>query len=493
LHLGVINDGGNAANDESVTSVMARTTLVATIAGGANAALRVRNLGSGGAGVHAFGAHPGGDGIVGEGGQMFQAVGADDGRGVVAIGGDGTVTGVNGGIGLDAEGGSSMNQTGGQGVQARGGSSDSGSGGIGVQGTGGAGPSGGEGVVGFGGGTGGTQGNGVRGQTNSTANAGVLGSNSGTGPGVFGHSGSSGNGSGIGVRGQSGSGAGVQGESTSGIGLRGTSASSFAVYGTASGPTFGVVGDSAGGGGGVLGVGQTNYGAAGVSAQGNGLLGQAEGAGFGVVGISQVTHGVLGHAVTSGYGVAGLSQSGAGVLGQALSGNALAGLFVGNVQIQGTLHVNGVPVGSAGANAATLEGGQQTADATEPLVEDVGEARIERGRAEVQLDRAFVSRLRGASYQVFLTAYEANLTLHVEHRGRDSFEVRSSGSGAQGGSFGYRVVARVRGGSDRGPAANDARERPANTPVPIQAPRPIEPRELPKPLNPKELPQTPPR
>jgi hypothetical protein len=227
--------------------------------------------------------------------------------------------------------------------------------------------------------------------------------------------------------------------------------------------------ENTGGGAGLIGNAATFYGTIGTSVQGHGALGQADGQGVGLVGFSNQAHGVLGMSQGNGHGVVGLSpQNGAGVFGQALGPNGLAGVFFGPVVIQGSLTLNGQPLGGASASAVSSSGADQRT-----LVEDVGEARLNQGRSEVTLNRELVETLRGASYQVFLTEYEANLDLYVASRGRERFEVRSNGAGPASGSFGYRIVAKLADSPDR-PSVN---ERASSLP------KPLERKDLPKPFS----------
>jgi hypothetical protein len=220
--------------------------------------------------------------------------------------------------------------------------------------------------------------NGTTASFTSTASDGVVGSSSsaagvsgtsGSGDGVAGHSNS-----GIGVSGSSGSSTGVFGNSPSGDGVLGVSGSKFGVHGTS--PTgVGVVGDTTSGVGvsgtagsgsssiGVLGsattvagiaVGASNSGG-GVaisahSTTGNAIVGNSTGGGIGVSGTSTGFRGVVGNSDTHG-GVVGFSASGDGTSGiscSACTGAAGifgmghdAGLFQGNVGVNGTFAVSG--------------------------------------------------------------------------------------------------------------------------------------------------------
>jgi hypothetical protein len=153
-------------------------------------------------------------------------------------------------------------------------------------------------------------GSGVRGEVSGASGDGVSGINP-NGTGVHG----------IGVT-------AVRGEATAGIGVFGsatTLSSSEGVRGTS---TSGI---------GVHGIGAT--GVEGETSSGNGVAGYYEGssAGSGVYGQSStnVSYGVQGNS-NPGVGVYGQTSTGTGVYGLSLS-SGLAGKFVGNVQVTGTL------------------------------------------------------------------------------------------------------------------------------------------------------------
>jgi hypothetical protein len=177
---------------------------------------------------------------------------------------------------------------------------------------------GGFGVVGQSGRTGvqgistGSVGNGVFGSCN--ADTGVLGSTQ-TGTGVYGNASSSG-------------GVGVFGKSAGGNGVEGSSPGGTAVYGNG---ILGVFGQGNSGGSGVYGNSNTGIGVWGDS-----------GSSYGVYGHSINGTGVHGKGSNSGmfaegssYGI--ITYGSVGIYAAPTSGNTVAGLFGGNVQIQGNL------------------------------------------------------------------------------------------------------------------------------------------------------------
>ena len=201
----------------------------------------------------------------------------------------------------------------------------------------------------------------------SATNPIILGNNTGSGPGVQGVS----TGGGFGVIGKSnrtgvqgictGSvGNGVWGSSPSDTGVFGSTSTGRGVYGNATGSGgVGVFGQSSGGNGvegsspggtavygnGILGVfGQGNQGGSGVygnSSTGAGVFGQS-GSSDGVYGTS--TNGTGVHGMANGVGVFGeagsygvIARGSVGIYAAPTTGNTIAGLFGGNVQINGNL------------------------------------------------------------------------------------------------------------------------------------------------------------
>jgi hypothetical protein len=239
-----------------------------------------------------------------------------------------------------------------------------------------------------------TGGDGVIGQTRAPHSAGVRGVHTGhfsaiavigeLSQGITGVKGQQGGGSGVG--GDDPSGSGVWGDSTEGAGVVGTSSAAAGVIGD--GATSGVAGSSADGTG-VTGVSENAEGIHGESSAGDGrfvaaikglasnprglgpgVFGESKGSGSGVLGKASHDAGVIGfHSDpylgettvgndASRAGVFGASKDGAGVLGytqaegapavyafgglKALGfGTAPAGLFEGDVRVEGNIDVRG--------------------------------------------------------------------------------------------------------------------------------------------------------
>jgi len=283
---------------------------------------------------------------------------------------------------------------------------------------------------------------------------------------------------------------GVAGVSQSGKGLYGSSISDDAVYGVSSG-AFGVYGQS-----------NATWGIYGTGA--NGVLGKAP-TGIGVLGNSHSSDGVEGTTV-NGRGVWGYSTSGSGVSAQNASktvpalfanntaggptlqlGNATNNAVVlsvdssGNLSVGASAFVNGYAVingsqsvgtdeqvgGNATIEGDALVGGNATINgaltvnggcygcsvthqgvrsyatrASEPILEDLGEAQTDRGFVHVPLERRYASAIsQRPNYLVFITPDGDTRGLFVTNRSLDGFDVREAQGGRGSVSFSYRIVA----------------------------------------------------
>jgi hypothetical protein len=333
----------------------------------------------------------------------------------------------------------------GVGVEGVGGESGTGGPGIGLRGIG---VNGGGGVVGLGSGAGvgvvgtGASGPGVQGE--SQLNDGVFGKSSSDGAGVRGECDT-----GFGVFGKSAvvGFAGVNGLSENGIGTSGLSTDGPGVYAMTTNNS-GVIGISEGSAGGTFGV-------LGISASGVAVFGESlAGAGAGVEGLGKRlgVHGEPGDA--DGVGVYGFSQSHLGVSGftdkgTAVSGvvakpfpaGSLAGHFVGNVLIEGTLTKTGL----IGALVPHSDGSHRllcAIESPESWFEDFGKGRLVNGAAHIALDPDFAAVVDASEYHVFLTPYGDCNGLYVARLTPTSFAVRESDGGNSNVEFAYRLVAR---------------------------------------------------
>jgi len=83
---------------------------------------------------------------------------------------------------------------------------------------------------------------------------------------------------------------------------------------------------------------------------------------------------------------------------------------------------------------------------SENWLEDYGSGTLQRGRAVVHLDAAFVDMANtGIEYHVFLTPKGDAQSLYITNETADGFEVRESAQGSANIGFDYRIVAKRRG------------------------------------------------
>jgi len=280
-----------------------------------------------------------------------------------------------------------------------------------------------------------------------------------TAQGVFGKSISS-----AGVAGTSSSGSGVHGRSVGGIGVVGDSSESIGVYGSAktmpgvrgdSDSQYGVFGISSNGNGVHGWSTQGPAGVSGYSAQKRALQGQSvsgyglwaeSSTGIGVVGYQSANQaggaGVVGFAET-GVGVAAVSRSNVSLYAKSLTN--LAARFDGAVEVHGSFQVIGGPKSAVVPHKDGTHRQLYCMESPECWFEDFGEARVNKGICQVNLDDDFAALVDTSRYQVFLTSYDS-VSLYVSKRGVKSFEIRViadvDGSVAKTVRCAYRIVAR---------------------------------------------------
>lgn len=260
----------------------------------------------------------------------------------------------------------------------------------------------------------GTGQNGVVGTTNSPNGVGVSGDGGSTSVGVIGTGA-------IGVWGQTpaldnSSLNGVLGSATNGTGVAGLSTNHVAVYGYSGSNAVGVQGQS------------TNS--------------------HGLVGFTDATDG---HAGLIGYAN---QAGGIGVIGNAPGGASpgLAGVFNGDVTINGAFRVYGAP-----KNAAVKHPTDNTyrllycEESPESWFADYGRGTLAGDKADITLDPDFAALVHTEEYHVFLTAHGPQ-HLHVAQQSATGFTVVATPLGGVqaggpkavtgGGTFSWRVVAK---------------------------------------------------
>lgn len=245
----------------------------------------------------------------------------------------------------------------------------------------------------------------------ATPNAGVFGTGSRTG--AFGFSGGP---NGVGVLGQC--------DSAIGTGVKGLSAGGFPVVGV-------VIGSGS--------ASNSSPAVYGTGTAGPGVQGQST-AGHGLVGFSSATDGhagLIGYASASG----GIGLKGEGPGGA--FGGGLAGVFNGDVAINGALRVYGSPKNAAVKHPDGTHRLLYCVESPESWFEDFGRATLAGGKAEVKLDPDFAALIHTDDYHVFPVSHDAaSKGLAVTAHRPDGFTVQEHGGGASGGKFSYRIVAR---------------------------------------------------
>jgi hypothetical protein len=204
---------------------------------------------------------------------------------------------------------------------------------------------------------------------------------------------------------------------------------------------------------GVRGETRDRTGVYGSSERASGVLGF--GHRFGVEGISSgqgsdtdptVYAGVYGQ----GHDIGVYSEGLFGIISRSTAGaGGSAGIFDGNVQITGSLLVDGdfsvLPGRIKSAVVRHPDGTLRrlhTLESPDSWFEDFGRAEVVQGHARVELDGDFAALIDADDYHVYLTAEGDSNGLYVSSRTPREFEVREQGNGASKLPFSYRVVAR---------------------------------------------------
>jgi hypothetical protein len=157
----------------------------------------------------------------------------------------------------------------------------------------------------------------------------------------------------------------------------------------------------------------------------------------GVFGSSASRPGVIGTSNTA-VGVVVFSNT-VGIFGQTNNPAGFAGIFQGNVAVNGTL--------SATVKNAVVpfpDGTQRVlhcVESPEHWFEDFGTARLKNGRATVKLDADF-AKVVTSDYHVFIMPGADCRGLYVRRKTAKSFEVRELQDGTSSVAFSYRIVAR---------------------------------------------------
>ncbi len=212
----------------------------------------------------------------------------------------------------------------------------------------------------------------------------------------------------------------------------------------------------------VLGTAPGGFGVMGINNRGSfpqsGVTGRAIAA-IGVDGISRFGFGVRGMTNSGSFrssaGVLGIGSAGHGVVGIATqpfttpvipppfipNGPLFAGLFLGNVQVQGNFTVTGQKAAAVPHPDGTHRQ-LYCVEAPESWFEDFGTAELVDGRAEVAFEEIFAALVRREDYHVFVTPEGDCRGLYVVRKSKAGFEVRELQDGSSTLRFSWRIVAR---------------------------------------------------
>ena len=194
----------------------------------------------------------------------------------------------------------------------------------------------------------------------------------------------------------------------------------------------------------------------GESSSGFGVLGKSN-TSSGVVGQSNgtYTYGVSGIGSNQAHGLVGISANQIGLSGVNQNGNNWAGAFFNYTGTQG-LYVQGdfVATGMKSSARRTQRRGMRrlyAVEATECWFEDLGKARLVRGKARVELDEVFLETVNtGRQYLVSLTPLDSTSKgLAVVSQDATGFDVAELWDGTGTYPFTYRVSVKVRGEESR--------------------------------------------
>jgi hypothetical protein len=273
---------------------------------------------------------------------------------------------------------------------------------------------------------------------------------------------------GTGVAGQSTSGDAVLGTSTSLAGVHGLSTTNNGVFGDSEAAlASGVYGQNDGGGYGVAGR-LTKLGLAAVLADagstGSDALEASSPSGAAVDALSNViaveadsSNSNGGAKLFEGRNGTGLEVFNVYTSGQVIATSSVAGvellagsnLFEGNsnaanvfnVDTSGNVHGHSFTADLAASTGQKLV--TYAPQASEPTIEDFGEAQLTNGAAYVRLDQRFATTIaRGSNYLVFITPEGDNRGLFVTQKSALGFAVRESQGGHSTLAFSYRIVAK---------------------------------------------------
>ncbi|MBV9332863.1 MAG: hypothetical protein JO146_02565 [Candidatus Eremiobacteraeota bacterium] len=262
------------------------------------------------------------------------------------------------------------------------------------------------------------------------------------------------------VYGQANLGVGVLGNASNGYGVSGEGAlagvfgeatnvgtsTTPGVYGYTTTDGAGTIGANLGGGIGIYGVSVSTYGVEGYSNSGPGVYGDGG-------------YGLLAEATSVGYGPAIYAIGDGPSTSLFFAWNASTGKECA-IDYNANMVCSGQIIGGGGVLARHHSSNGQrvlayASESASATMEDVGEARLLNGVANVMIPSDFASVIdRNSNYYVFLTPLGETRGLYVSMKTAGGFQVRENDRGRTSVAFDYRIVARpIDASADRLPAA----------------------------------------
>ena len=194
------------------------------------------------------------------------------------------------------------------------------------------------------------------------------------------------------------------------------------------------------------------------TSSGNAIEGDAN-AGDGLFGSSKTNYGTAGesfgieagvggfnHAQASdASGVYGSSDNGYGVFGSTGSSSGYGVVSQGNELVEGEIYTSGSCKSGCSKTRGQASFGTR---ASEPDIEDSGEAVLRNGVARVALNADFVNTIDSSKAYVVLLTPEGDASMYVAGRTPAGFEVREVGGSHGSAPFAYRIIAKPFGVRD---------------------------------------------
>ena len=144
-------------------------------------------------------------------------------------------------------------------------------------------------------------------------------------------------------------------------------------------------------------------------------------------------------------GVYGSSDNGYGVFGSTGSSSGYGVVSQGNELVEGEIYTSGSCKSGCSKTRGQASFGTR---ASEPDIEDSGEAVLRNGVARVALNADFVNTIDSSKAYVVLLTPEGDASMYVAGRTPAGFEVREVGGSHGSAPFAYRIIAKPFGVRD---------------------------------------------